>query len=141
MEELIKINQVINTCLNYKAILLTSDNCININFYLFNKDTVNENGIFIGQKYRKFLYFFKVYTYEYERYIWAIQDIPVTMSYTEGDTIHLSAYIENVLKSAMELEAYKNDAKELMEKFEMAWENLKKQYEILDNLKRINNIE
>lgn len=132
MDHLIHINNCIQKALNYKVLNLNKDK-IHINNYEFSKHIVNEDGEFIGEKYKKH-FFFKTRTNEYYLYELALSDNSINMGFYISGNYYTEHHIKSTLENLISTGLFKKEAEKLYAYYLKARENLDKQEKITQNL-------
>jgi len=133
MYNLLKINSVLIEAIKYKAIRIDNE-YIYITNYRFRRYIVNYDGEFIGEKYKKFLWF-KSDSYEYESYKYALTK-RFNIGFYDGHVWQDSRDIKSLLQDVMDTEIFSEEANKLFVLLEKAEANVEEQNQILTNLEK-----
>ena len=133
MYNLLKLNSTLISATKYNTILLDND-YVHIGNYRFNKNIVNDNGEFIGDKYKKFLWF-KFEIDDYGWYKYAITN-PYLISFYDGRWAQNSKDIKKLLQDAMNTGLFTEEVNKLLELLNKAKIHIEEQNQILINLEK-----
>ena len=133
MYNLLKINSALIHAIEYKSILLDTD-YVHIGNYRFKKNIVTNNGEFVGEKYKKFLWF-KFEIEDYGWYKYAITN-PYLISFYDGQWTKTPKEIRKLLQDAIDTGIFVEESSKLLELLKKAEVHISEQNQILINLEK-----